>query len=1073
MNNRFVRALWRLAPGIVSSTAIAGLLSFNSFQALEQIAYRQLFWARGTIPLDDRLVVIEIDDESLRELGRFPWKRDYYADLLKTLAIAEPSIVVINILWSEPSPEDKNLADAIADHGYVVLAQAWDTNGVALLPVLSLTQASIATGHVMKQEDSDGLVRQLNLEVLGQPALSLAALEAYSLINPEVKLPDADQTLWVNWSGETLSIEAYSFVDVLTGKVAAASFQNKIVLVGVTATGLDPLVTPFHRNPPTSGLYLHATAIHNLLQHNDLHPIRGVGLWTSLLLGMPVLSWFMLQWNTRQQLVIVVGLCYGWSLMGLLLFRANYLLPIAAPLALFATTAIAVALQERLREDYLLRCQIDRLWSHYRQDLVLSAAGSSSEWAPQLKHLRRSQDSVSKVTQLAAIAQQLGRAQSIQTAIAHTVALGLLAADSDGTIWFCNPMAVQLLGCEIRGNLGQSLIPDWLSLEQWEISLDYLRFGNSIKHSNIQQGDRWFDLMLQPLMHRKLNPWAENTRRLDGFLLLLEDITEHKYAELKLQKATEIAIRDAAQSADASRAKSEFLANMSHEFRTPLNVILGFTQVMRRDPLVSLEHQTYINIINRSGRHLLELINDVLEMSKIEAGRLRFNETDFDLYRLLNDLEEMLRIKASSKHLELIFERSENLPRYIRTDEGKLRQVLINLIGNGIKFTESGKVILRALPDPSTISSLPPEPLQKFSSGVHGQLPPLSDQEAHDPASDSPWTESDVIVFEVEDTGPGIPAEDIPKLFEPFTQGAAGCRATEGTGLGLTISRQFVRLMGGDIIVCSEVNQGSIFRFTIRVGRVVGPENHSVEMPGRVIRIAPNQPNYRILIIEDQWENSQFLIKLLSPLGFEVRDAADGQNGIDVWRSWRPHLILMDIRMPVMSGVETTRKIRSLEQAYQDASELLGKRSNVNVPVLRTKIIALTASVFEVTADDTAGIGCDDFLRKPIQEDILLQKLAEHLGVQYQYEERSRDRLSPVLQDQGTPPKDLREHLAHMPEEWVQQLHRHAVLGVDRPILQLIEQIPAIHAPLAQQLETWTRDFRFDDMIEITQAYLK
>lgn len=174
-----------------------------------------------------------------------------------------------------------------------------------------------------------------------------------------------------------------------------------------------------------------------------------------------------------------------------------------------------------------------------------------------------------------------------------------------------------------------------------------------------------------------------------------------------------------------------------------------------------------------------------------------------------------------------------------------------------------------------------------------------------------------------------------------------------------------------------------------------------------------------------------------------------------------------------MSGVETTRKIRSLEQAYQDASELLGKRSNVNVPVLRTKIIALTASVFEVTADDTAGIGCDDFLRKPIQEDILLQKLAEHLGVQYQYEEHSRDRLSPVLQDQGTPPKDLREHLAHMPEEWVQQLHRHAVLGVDRPILQLIEQIPAIHAPLAQQLETWTRDFRFDDMIEITQAYLK
>lgn len=294
---------------------------------------------------------------------------------------------------------------------------------------------------------------------------------------------------------------------------------------------------------------------------------------------------------------------------------------------------------------------------------------------------------------------------------------------------------------------------------------------------------------------------------------------------------------------EANRLKSQFLANMSHELRTPLNAILGFSQLMNRDLDLSLEHRENLTVIGRSGEHLLALINDVLDMSKIEAGQTTLNEIDFDLYALLNNLEEMFLLRAGDKGLELVFNRPEEMPQYVRADAGKLRQVLINLLGNAIKFIETGSVTLGV-------------------RGGEGRL-----------------------YFEIEDTGPGIAPEEQAVLFEAFVQTAAGQQVQEGTGLGLPISQEFVRLMGGEIVVVSQVGRGSVFRFDIRVKSSDADAVVDERPSKRVIGIEPDQPVYRILVVEDRLENRKLLCKMLQPMGFEVREATNGQEALSIWEA--------------------------------------------------------------------------------------------------------------------------------------------------------------------------------------------
>ncbi|MEG4855510.1 PAS domain S-box protein [Microcoleus sp. B5-D4] len=467
----------------------------------------------------------------------------------------------------------------------------------------------------------------------------------------------------------------------------------------------------------------------------------------------------------------------------------------------------------------------------------------------------------------------------------------------------------------------------------------------------------------------------------------------------------------------ANRAKSQFLASMSHELRTPLNAILGFSQVMARNSSITEEQKEYIEIINRSGEHLLELINDVLSMSKIEAGQITINPSSFNLYNLLNSLKEMLQLKANSKGLHLIFEKADDLPQYIQTDEAKLRQVLINLIGNAIKFTQQGTVTLR-----------------------------VSSKAEKDATEEN----KSQLYFEIADTGPGISPLEVSTLFKPFVQTETGRKSMQGTGLGLPISQQFVRIMGGDIAVESQLGKGTTFSFNIWVNLVTESDEQEKSTVKQVIALEAGQDTYRILIVEDVAENRQLLLKLLVPLGFEVREATNGQEAIALNSTWKPHLILMDMLMPVMDGYEATRQIKKT---------LEGKK---------TIIIALTASAFDEQRQIILSAGCNDLICKPFREEVLFEKIAHHLNLRYIYEKEnlSTSFSTPTLLKSLTP-----EDLSVMPTDWVVELHRAALCVDDNRILELIEQIPETEANLANALTDLVDNFRIDIIIDLTQLY--
>ncbi|MBD0303415.1 MAG: response regulator, partial [Tolypothrix sp. T3-bin4] len=447
------------------------------------------------------------------------------------------------------------------------------------------------------------------------------------------------------------------------------------------------------------------------------------------------------------------------------------------------------------------------------------------------------------------------------------------------------------------------------------------------------------------------------------------EIVERKLAEAALQKAVVAADQ-------ANRAKSEFLSSMSHELRTPLNAILGFSQVMVRDSSLNNQHQQHLEIINRASEHLLSLINDILEMSKIEAGRTQLNESSFNLRELLETLEKMLRLKAVSKKLQLNFEVADGVPHFVKGDECKLRQILINLLGNAIKFTERGSVTLQVkmkVEESLAVETAEFADIQTKPAGAGSEQSVPGDFDWVDANSIRPvflqYSEFVRLQFEIEDTGPGIAAEEMNKLFEPFEQTKTGHKSHQGTGLGLPISRKFVQMMGGDITVSSTPDLGSKFTFDIQI-RLADPSDVKMLKPQKkVIGLALDQPEYRILVVDDRADNRLVLVRLLSSIGLLVREAENGQEAVAVWEDWQPQLIWMDMRMPVMDGYEATKQIKA---------HPLGKT---------TVIIALTASAFENERKSILAAGCDDFLPKPFEANILFAKMGEFLGIRYVYEE--------------------------------------------------------------------------------------
>lgn len=455
----------------------------------------------------------------------------------------------------------------------------------------------------------------------------------------------------------------------------------------------------------------------------------------------------------------------------------------------------------------------------------------------------------------------------------------------------------------------------------------------------------------------------------------------------------------------ANQAKSVFLAKMSHELRTPLNAIIGFSHLLRQGK-TSKEQREQLEIISRSGEHLLTLIDDVLDVAKIEAGRQELRITACDLMSLVRDVTDMIRVKAQAKNLRLHCDPPPDFPRYVRVDSPKLRQVLINLLGNAVRYTESGAVTLG---------------LRSTAVG-NGRVR---------------------LRFEVQDTGAGISPEDQRSVFEPFVQATREPAAEKGAGLGLTIARQYVGMMGGTLELQSEPGRGS--RFTVELQAELALESEVSEVaaasgsPGYVLE--PGQPEFRVLIVEDNPENAAVLQRLLDLAGFQVRVALDGALGIEQFRQWRPHFIWMDLRMPGMGGEEVARRIRAMDGGAE------------------VKIAAMSASVFTFERDGVLASGINDFVSKPYRPKEVFDCLARHLGVRYR-----------VIQESVETPPDVRPLQPHLLAALPQELRHHlkeAILSLDRKrIEESIERVRECNEELASALRLMSGNLAYTAILK-------
>jgi PAS domain S-box-containing protein len=458
----------------------------------------------------------------------------------------------------------------------------------------------------------------------------------------------------------------------------------------------------------------------------------------------------------------------------------------------------------------------------------------------------------------------------------------------------------------------------------------------------------------------------------------------------------------------ANVAKSAFLANMSHEIRTPLNAIIGFSQILEHDPALAARQAEQIGNIARSGRHLLALVNDILDLSRIESGRLALVETDFSLSDLLSDVERMFRYRAESKGLQFACARTAAVPRYVRADEAKLRQVLINLVGNAVKFTKAGRVDLRVDAGPEV--SMDGETMKR-------------------------------LVVEVADTGPGIPDRDRELIFDSFQQSSAG-RESGGTGLGLPISRRLVEMMNGRLEMESTVGEGSVFRFDARITPVHGVVSAGLSEYANVTGLAPVPEPWRILVVDDVDDNREVLRDMLVQVGFQVYEACNGREAVDAFADCKPHAILMDVRMPVMNGLEATRLIKTLPGGQE-------------VPIM-----AVTASALEDDKQLVLDAGMRAYIRKPVGREELLMVLAREVQVQYLFDtEGARDEArawgaAPSLPD--------RQALDDLPDAWRADMRKALETGQMSVMKKLLESMRPRYPDLVQQLHVLVKEYDYE-----------
>ena len=625
----------------------------------------------------------------------------------------------------------------------------------------------------------------------------------------------------------------------------------------------------------------------------------------------------------------------------------------------------------------------------------------------------------------------------------ESIADGVFVLDREWCYTIVNDAAaefVQMPKAKLVGGKLQELFPELEKTTFFETMRSVMESrqpGTISDQYRFQDGrESWYEVFIYPVPEGILCISTDISARkraeteLHRYQAHLEELVEERTADLRQEiaehKRTAHELMLAKEAAEAAnRAKSIFLANMSHELRTPLNAILGFSELMAEDSALPSKQRKNIGIVNRAGKHLLAMINDVLDLSKIEAGKAELKPEVFDLARFFEDLAEMFRLRAQGKDLDFHVELDAiPAPAFVKTDQGKLRQVLINLLGNALKFTRHGGITLRVTCVPWTKGNFQTSATEKSASSALCELR-----------------------VEVEDTGMGIDSEELEHIFEPFTQ-AASSRYIEaqGTGLGLMISRAFIEMMGGAIEAESSVNKGSCFRFGIPLE--AGEERVETQARARIVGLQPEQTEWRILVVDDNEDNQALLAGLLEPIGFALRKAYNGLEALELFQSWSPHFIWLDMRMPVMDGYEAARRIRVLPGGEA------------------VKIAAITATALHEQESEILAAGCDEIVKKPYTGDEIYAVLERLLGVRYRYAESAPTPApAPAISLHA-------EDLAQLPRELLETLLQ-AVLELDRQKLRsatdrIREQDPII----ADAIQNLADKYRYEQLMKLCEQAL-